>query len=273
MARPQASAAVRPGARVPGALAGRVLEHWLRQYRGTWRAGLFSGFLAPLLYLGSLGFGLGSLVDAGSRGGVEGVRYAAFVAPGVLAATAMQAAIGEATYPVMGAILWQRLYLGMLATPLGVLDVLFGHLSFIAVRLTVVSVAFALVGTALGAFGSWWVIVAAAIAVLCGLAHAAPVMAFAARQESDQNFALIFRFVMVPMFLFAGTFFPVDQLPVGLRVVARLTPLWHATQASRDLLLGRADALGVLAHVAYLLAWVGVGTALAARSYRSRLIR
>jgi lipooligosaccharide transport system permease protein len=273
MAAPTATDRVTPGRRVPGALAGRVLEHWLRQYRGTWRASLFSGFLAPLLYLGSLGFGLGSLVDHGARGGVDGVRYAVFVAPGVLAATAMQTAIGESTYPVMGAIIWQRLYLGMLATPLGVLDVLFGHLGFVAVRLTVVSVAFALVGTLLGAFGSWWVIAAAGIAVLCGLAHAAPVMAFAARQESDQYFALIFRFVMVPMFLFAGTFFPIQQLPAALRAVARVTPLWHATEASRDLLLGRADAVAVLAHVAYLLLWAVVGTALAARSYRLRLLR
>jgi lipooligosaccharide transport system permease protein len=254
-------------------LAGRVLEHWLRQYRGTWRGSLFSGFLAPVLYLGSLGFGLGSLVDSGPRGGIDGVPYARFVAPGVLAATAMQTAIGESTYPVMGAIVWQRLYLGMLATPLGVLDVLLGHLSFVAVRLTVVSVGFAMVGTLLGAFASWWVLAAVAVAVLCGLAHAAPVMAFAAAQEDDSGFALIYRFALIPMFLFAGTFFPVDQLPAPARPVAWATPLWHATQACRGLLLGHVDAALVLWHVAYLLIWVGLGTLLAVRSYRRRLVR
>jgi lipooligosaccharide transport system permease protein len=256
-----------------GVLAGRVLEHWLRQYRGTWRASLFSGFLAPVLYLGSLGFGLGSLVDSGPRGGIDGVPYARFVAPGVLAATAMQTAIGESTYPVMGAIVWQRLYFGMLATPLGVLDVLLGHLSFVAVRLTIVSVGFAAVGTLLGAFVSWWVPAAVAVAVLCGLAHAAPVMAFSAAQEDDSGFALIYRFALIPMFLFAGTFFPVDQLPAPVRPVAWATPLWHATQACRGLLLGRVDAVVVLGHVAYLLIWVGLGTLLAVRSYRRRLVR
>jgi lipooligosaccharide transport system permease protein len=258
---------------MPGVLAGRVLEHWLRQYRGTWRGSLFSGFLAPLLYLGSLGFGLGSLVDSGPRGGLDGVPYARFVAPGVLAATAMQTAIGESTYPVMGAIVWQRLYLGMLATPLGVLDVLLGHLAFVAVRLTIVSVAFAVVGSLLGAFTSWWVLAAAAVAVLCGLAHAAPVMAFSAAQQDESGFALIYRFALIPMFLFAGTFFPVDQLPAVVRPVAWATPLWHATQACRGLLIGRADVAVVLGHVAYLLAWIALGTLLAARSYRRRLAR
>ncbi|HEX2809763.1 MAG TPA: ABC transporter permease [Kineosporiaceae bacterium] len=256
-----------------GVLAGRVLEHWLRQYRSTWRASLFSGFLAPVLYLGSLGFGLGSLVDSGPRGGIDGVPYARFVAPGLLAATAMQTAIGESTYPVMGAIVWQRLYLGMLATPLGVLDVLAGHLSFVAVRLTIVSVGFAVVGTLLGAFTSWWVAAAVLVAVLCGLAHAAPVMAFAAAQEDESGFALIYRFALIPMFLFAGTFFPVDQLPAPIRPVAWATPLWHATQACRGLLIGRVDTLVVLAHVGYLLVWIGLGTLLAARSYRRRLVR
>jgi lipooligosaccharide transport system permease protein len=258
---------------MPGALAGRVLEHWLRQYRGTWRASLFSGFLAPVLYLGSLGFGLGSLVDSGRHGGLDGVPYARFVAPGVLAATAMQTAVGESTYPVMGAIVWQRLYFGMLATPLSVPDVLFGHLAFIAVRLTIVSVGFAVVATVLGAFTSWWVVAAVGVAVLCGLAHAAVVMAFSARQESDQGFALIYRFALIPMFLFAGTFFPVTQLPALIRPVAWATPLWHATEASRGLLLGTEDTAIVLGHIGYLLAWVVLGTLLAVRSYRRRLIR
>ena len=258
---------------MPAVGAGRVLEHWLRQYRGTWRASLFSGFLAPVLYLSSLGFGLGSLVDHGRPGGLDGVPYARFVAPGVLAATAMQTAVGESTYPVMGAIVWQRLYLGMLATPLSVPDVLLGHLAFVAVRLTIVSVGFAVVATALGAVASGWVVAAVGVAVLCGLAHAAPVMAFAARQESDQGFSLIYRFALIPMFLFAGTFFPVQQLPPVIRPLAWATPLWHATEASRALVLGRAVPLVILGHIGYLLVWAAAGTMAALRSYRRRLVR
>jgi lipooligosaccharide transport system permease protein len=253
-------------------MAGRALEYWLRSYRGTWKGSAFSGFLAPLLYLGSLGFGLGALVDAGTRGGVDGVPYALFVAPGVLVATAMQTAIGESTYPVMGAIIWQRMYHAMLATPLRVIDVLLGHLAFVALRLLAVSTAFALVGVLLGAFRSWWLAAAVLIATLCGLAHAAPVMAFSATRENDDAFAMLFRLVMVPMFLFAGTFFPVDQLPAVLRPLAWLTPLWHGTEAVRSLLLGRAVPLVVAGHLVYLVAWMTIGVVLATGRYRRRLL-
>jgi lipooligosaccharide transport system permease protein len=254
-------------------MAGRALEYWLRSYRGTWKGSAFSGFLAPLLYLGSLGFGLGALVDAGQPRGVEGVPYAQYVAPGVLVATAMQTAIGESTYPVMGAIVWRRLYQAMLATPLRVGDVLLGHLAFIAFRLLQVTVAFALVGLALGALSSWWLPVAVLVAVLCGLAHAGPVMAFAATLENDAGFAVVYRLVMVPMFLFAGTFFPVHQLPAFLRPVAWATPLWHGTETVRALVLRRAEVWPVVGHLAYLALWVVVGVAFARSAYRRRLAR
>lgn len=260
-------------AQLPPLAAGRVLAYFLVSYRRTWRGSAFSGFVSPLLYLGSLGFGLGALVDAGSRGGAVGVPYALFVAPGVLVATAMQTAIGESTYPVMSAIIWQRTYFGMLATPLRVVDVLVGHLAFIALRLLMVSASFAVVGVLLGAFRSWWVLAAVPIAVLTGIAHAGPVMAYAARLETDAGFAVIFRLVMVPMFLFAGTFFPVDQLPALLRPVAWVTPLWHGTQSVRGLLLGQADVWSVLGHLGYLSLWAVVGAALAAGAYRRRLTR
>lgn len=266
--------AVRAGGTVPGraAGAGRALEFWARTYRRTWRGSVVSGVLSPLLYLGSLGFGLGVLVDTGSSGGV-GVPYALFVAPGVLAANAMQAGVGEATWPVMGAIKWQRQYHAMLATPLAVVDVLLGHLAFIVLRLLAVSVVFGVVGALLGAFTSWWTIGAVLVATLCGAAYAAPVMAFAAAQENDQGFAYLFRFVLVPTFLFAGTFYPVDQLPAAIRPVAWVTPLWHATQACRDLALGSPDLASVAAHCAYLALWVAVGVVAARVVYRRRLVR
>jgi lipooligosaccharide transport system permease protein len=249
-----------------------ALEYWLRAYRGTWKGSVFSSFVAPLLYLGSLGFGLGALIDSGRRGGVDGVPYAVFVAPGVLAATAMQSGISDASYPVLGAIIWNRSYQAMLATPLRVIDVLVGHLMFIGLRLLFVTSAFAVVGAALGAFRSLWVLVAVPVAVLSGLAHVAPVMAYAARLENDSGFAVIFRLVMVPMFLFAGTFFPVDQLPWALRPVAWLTPLWHGTEVSRSLLLGRAVPWQVAGHLDYLLLWLLAGVAAARATFRRRLV-
>jgi len=250
----------------------RALEYWLRAYRGTWRGSVFSGFLAPLLYLGSLGFGLGALVDGAGRGGLGGLTYAAFVAPGVLAATAMQTAVGESTYPVMGAIVWNRLYDAMLATPLRVVDVLLGHLAFVAARLVFVTGAFAVVAAALGVLRTPWAPVIVLIAVLGGLAYAAPVMAYSATLSTDQQFALLYRLGIIPTFLFAGTFFPVDRLPGALRAVAWATPLWHATDAARALAAGRVDAVVVLGHVAYLLAWTVGGVALARWTYTRRLV-
>jgi lipooligosaccharide transport system permease protein len=116
-------------------------------------------------------------------------------------------------------------------------------------------------------------VLAVLVAVLVGLAHAAPVMAYAASQESDQGFALLFRFGVMPMFLFAGTFFPVEQLPAVIRPIAWLTPLWHGTQACRALCLGRIDLVPLLGHVGYLLVWLLVGARVAAWSFRRRLIR
>ena len=253
-----------------GMLWYRPFGYWLAVYRRVWRASVFSGFLAPVLYLGSLGFGLGSLVDRGGER-LDGVPYAAFVAPGVLAATAMQTAIGEATFPVLGAVKWQMQYRAQLAAPLGVLDVLFGHLAFVLLRVLIAACAFGIVGALLGTFRSWWVLLALPVCILVGAAHATPVMAFAVRCESDAPFNLIFRFGVVPMFLFAGTFFPIGRLPAALQVLARVTPVWHGTQLCRDLALGRPSLPAGLGHAGYLLAWTLAGVVLARRAYRGRL--
>jgi lipooligosaccharide transport system permease protein len=231
-----------------------------------------SSFLAPLLYLGAMGFGLGSLVDRSGGASLGGVPYVAFVAPGVLAATAMQTGVGEASYPVMGAVKWQRQYHAMLAAPLGPVDLVVGHAAFIVLRVAIAAVAFTLVAALLGALPSPLAVVAVLVAVLCGAAHVPAVMAFSAAQENDYYFALLFRFGVLPMFLFAGTFFPVDQLPGWVQPVAWATPLWHGTSAARQLTLGSPDWLAVGAHCAYLLVWCGAGLALAVRVFTRRLV-
>ena len=271
-ARDRVPAASRAGAARASRLPRWVpaLEFWLRVYRRSWRGTVFGGFVGPLLYLGSLGYGLGRLVDDGGGNGV-GVAYAAFVAPGLLAANAMQTAVGESTYPVLGAVKWQRQYLAMLATPLGVPDVLLGHVAFLVLRLVLVTVPFVVAGALLGAFTTPWVALAALVAVLAGVVHALPVMAFAVRASDDIGFSMIFRFGVIPMFLFAGTFFPADELPPVLRPVAWATPLWHATTLCRDLSLGSARWGTGLAHLAYLTAWLAAGAWLALRAYTRRL--
>jgi lipooligosaccharide transport system permease protein len=133
-------------------------------------------------------------------------------------------------------------------------------------------VAFTLVAAVLGALASPLAVVGLLVAILCGAAHGPVIMAFSARQENDGNFNLLFRFGIIPMFLFAGTFFPVDRLPAWIQPLAWVTPLWNGTTSVRQLTLGVPDWPAIAAHCAYLLAWVAVGLVLAFRSFRARLV-
>ncbi len=177
-------------------LALRSFEYWLFQYKRTWRGSVISTILFPVLFLASMGLGLGTLVDSSTSGGVEGHSYLVFLAPGLLAATAMQTAVGESTYPVMGAIKWVKTYHAMLATPLGVLDVLVGHLLYIGVRVLIGSTIFLAVMTAFGAVDSPLALLTLPAALLTGLAFATPVVAYSAVLENDYGFAVLLRFVV-----------------------------------------------------------------------------
>ena len=252
-------------------LALRSFEYWLFQYKRTWRGSVISTILFPVLFLASMGVGLGTLVDSSTTGGVEGHSYLVFLAPGLLAATAMQTAVGESTYPVMGAIKWIKTYHAMLATPLGVLDVLVGHLLYIGVRVLIGSTIFLAVMTAFGAVDSPLALLTLPAALLTGLAFATPVGAYSAVLETDYGFAVLLRFVVVPLFLFGGVFYPVTQLPLVLEQLAYLTPLWHGVALSRELALGTATVGSTLLHVAYLAVWIVVGFAFAVRNYQRRL--
>jgi lipooligosaccharide transport system permease protein len=249
----------------------RSFEYWLFQYKRTWRGSVISTILFPVLFLASMGLGLGTLVDSSTSGGVEGHSYLVFLAPGLLAATAMQTAVGESTYPVMGAIKWVKTYHAMLATPLGVLDVLVGHLLYIGGRVLVGSTIFLAVMTAFGAVDSPLALLTLPAALLTGLAFATPVVAYAAVLDNDYGFAVLMRFIVVPLFLFGGVFYPVTQLPLVLEQLAYLTPLWHGVVLSRELALGTATAGGTLLHVAYLAVWTVVGFGFAVRNYQRRL--
>jgi len=248
-----------------------VLAYWLMAYKRTWRGSVFGRFLSPVLFLLSMGLGLGSLVNS-RAGGVGGVPYLQFVVPGILAAQAMWVAVGESTYQVLGAIRWQMTYHAMLATPIAVWQVLLGHLAYVVLQLTGATVVFVGVGAAFGAWESWWVLLAVPVTVLTGLAFAAPIFAFSARQDGDDGFNILFRFIVTPLFLFSGTFFPVDSLPVWLRPVAWLTPLWHGVDADRQLALGTPKALLVAGHVGYLVVVVALAGWVALRSFRHRLV-
>jgi lipooligosaccharide transport system permease protein len=249
----------------------RAFEYWLTRYRRTWRGTAVTGLLAPVLFLAGMGLGLGGLIRTGT-GTVEGLPYIEFLAPGLLAATAMQTAIAESTWPVMAAIKWTRTYSAMLSSPLRVGDILAGHLGFIAFRVGLGAAGFLVAAAFFGVWSSPLVLFAVPVAVLIGLAFAAPVMAFSASLDSDVGFSLLYRLGVIPMFLFSGTFFPVSQLPGWMQGVAVATPLYHGGVLCRALATGHLS-WAHLGHVAYLAVWLGIGVVLARRAYSRRMVR
>jgi lipooligosaccharide transport system permease protein len=263
-------AALSPPASVPQwPMAVRALRSWLTNYRRTWKGSIYTSVLNPLLYLGALGVGLGSLVNQHNR--LDGVSYLVFIAPGLLAAGAMETAVGESTYPILGSIKWLKTYQAASASPLRPADLFHGHLLFTTLRLTMNALIFVVVMALFGAVRSPWVLAAVPVAVLTGLAFAAPIEAWAVTRTKDASFALIFRFGMIPLFLFSATFFPLSQLPAWIRPLAYITPLWHGVALCRSLSLGTADLGGALVHIGYLAALAVVGVAIGQRTYRRRL--
>jgi lipooligosaccharide transport system permease protein len=263
-------------------LAAREFEGLLTNYRRTWRGSVISSILSPLLFLTAMGVSLAKLVDKGpgasSFGTSQGshVTYLLFLAPALLAATAMQTAIGEATYPVMSSMKWQRTYHAAIASPLRPRDIFFGHLAFMMMRVAMNCAVFFGVMALFGAVrltgpAGLGPFLAFGGALLTGLAFAAPLAGWSVTQDRDAGFALVFRFVMMPLFLFSGTFFPVTQLPALIRPLAYATPLWHGVDLSRGLALGTASGLSVLGHVAYLAAVSAAGLVYGCRTYRRKL--
>jgi len=245
-----------------------VLEYHLVSYRRIWRSSVLSSFVLPLLTM--LGFGVG--VGAYVTGGVEGVPYLDWMVPGLIASTAMQIAMSDSSWPVLGGFEWQRIYYGQAAAPLRVADILDGHLLFIVFRTLTGSAAFLLIASAFGTMHSWWAPATLPIAALVGLAVATPTFAYAASIRSDSYLAILFRLGMIPMSLFSGVFFPVESLPAALRWIAWVLPLWHGVDLSRAATLGVAPSWSATGHVLYLALWAGAGWLLAYRAFSRRLV-
>ncbi len=254
-------------------LALRVMEVQARVYRRIWRASVVTSFVNPMLFLAAMGLGLGSLVDRDAgRAALEGVTYLEFLAPGLLAATAMQTGAGDSTYPVMAGMKWMRTYHATLATPVGVGHLTAGHLAWVTVRVGLVSLAYVIVMVGFGAVGPVRGLAALAPAMLTGLAFAALVTAYTAQLENDQGLSSLFRFGIVPMFLFSGTFFPIDQLPGWAEAIALATPLYHGVELARGASLGVGTAAHPLVHAGYLAAIAAAAGWLAARNLSRRML-
>jgi lipooligosaccharide transport system permease protein len=246
-----------------------VLEHHLTTYRRVWRSSVLSSFVLPVLFLLAMGLSVGGYVDAG---GALGVRYLDYIAPGLLASTAMQVAVGEATWPVFSGFTWTRTFHSMVATPLRVGDVLTGGVGYVLIRVGAATLGFLAVMLAFGTVHSPAGVLAFPACLLLGLATTAPVLAYSASIGNDGMFALLFRFAVIPMTLFGGVFFPVGSLPPLARWLAYASPLWHGVELCRAATLGTPTAWGPGGHIAYLLGWAGVGLLLARYRYTRKLV-
>jgi lipooligosaccharide transport system permease protein len=249
----------------------RIVQRNALVYRRVWRGSVFTSFLQPMLFLLAMGLGVGGMVEEGAAGLPGAVPFLHFLAPGLLAAACMQTSASESSWPVAGKMRWQRNYEAMVATPLGVWDLVVGELLWVGARVAVVALAFALVTMAFGAMRPQAVPLVILPGVLLGLAFSTPILAYAATLPSNGNFNVLFRFVITPLFLFSGVFVPVTNLPAALQVLAWATPLSHGVELVRGAALGTLSSPMWMLHVGYLMVMTVVGLVLAERTFRRRL--
>ena len=238
-------------------------------YRHSWSI-IFSGFFEPVFFLVAMGVGVGELVGDVAVAG-ESVSYRDFVAPALLASSAMNGAVYESTMNIFHKLRYARTYDAMLATPLQVGDVAAGEIGWCVARCGLYSAGFLVVMLALGLVPSAWAVLALPAAILIGFAFAAVGMASTTYMRSWTDFDLV-TLATVPLFLFSATFYPLSTYPEALQWVVRLTPLYQGVDLMRGLVLG---TVGVddLAHVAYLLALGLAGVAIVRRRMASLLLR
>jgi lipooligosaccharide transport system permease protein len=219
---------------------------------------LVSGLFEPLFYLLSIGVGIGELAGDITYQG-RAIGYTTFVAPALLAASAMNGSIYESTMNVFARLKWQHTYDGMIATPMTPRDIAVGELAYCQLRGAVYSAMFLAVVVAMGLVESWWAVLALPAAVLIGVAFAAAGLAWTTHMRTFQDFEMV-PLVQLPLFLLSATFFPLSTYPATMQWVVQLSPLYHGVALMRDLTLGHVDA-GAVVHVAYL----AVMTLIAAR--------
>jgi lipooligosaccharide transport system permease protein len=250
-------------------LARHVVQRNMTAFRRAWLL-LLSGFVEPVFYLFSIGVGLGALVGDVTTDGGSTVPYAVFVAPALLAASAMNGAVADSTYNVFFKLRYQKLYDALLATPIGPRDIAVGEITWSLMRGALYSAMFLVVALVAGMVQSWWALLAVPAAVLIGLAFGAIGMFATTYMTSWQHFDYI-NLAIQPMFLFSATFFPLSTYPDALQWVVRLTPLYNGVALERGLMLGEVG-WSLLVNVAYLAAMGVVGVLGASRRIERLLL-
>src|SRR2546421_1513500 len=205
-----------------------VLERHLLLYRRMWRATVFSFFLVPVLFLVSIGTGVGSYV-----GDVRGFSYLHWILPGLMATLAFQIGVSESTYGILTDFEWVGGFHAMRSTRVSIRDMIAGWFLYILCVLGIAVTVFLAVSALFGALHSVWTVLTPLICGLIALSAAAPTTAFSGWVRNDGYFQLLFRFGVVPATLFSGVFFPVERMPLVIRPLAYLSPLWHGVELNR----------------------------------------
>lgn len=249
----------RAGKRAEGVYSGRshilIERSFLALKTSSWMV-VLSGFVEPVFYLMAFGFGIGELIGGVSDNGAS-ISYAAYIAPALLATSAMNGAIYDSTWNVFFKMHFGKVYQSMLSTSLGSLDVALGEIGWALLRGLAYALGFMTIVTPLGLIPSWWGILAIPAAVLIAFGFASMGMAVTSYLSSFQQMNWI-NFLLMPMFMFSGTFYPLSVYPEWIQAVIQALPLWHAVELVRGLTLGNVDS-SMLIHVAYFTVMVILG--------------
>ena len=250
--------------------AGRLVERNVMSYRRNWVL-LLSGFFEPVFYLFGIGYGLGALIPSVVGPDGQTISYGLFVAPALLASSAMNGAIYDSTFNVFFKLRYARTYDAVLATPLGVGDVALGEITWALIRGTIYSLGFVVVMLAFGLIASPWAILTLPAAMLIGFGFAAVGMAATTFMRDWTDFDYI-TMVTLPLFLFSATFYPITAYPEALQVVVSLTPLYQGVELLRSLTTGAVD-VGILGNIVYLTVMGLIGLAIASRRLDKLLLK
>jgi lipooligosaccharide transport system permease protein len=243
-------------------LARMLVERNLTSFRHGWMT-LVTGFAEPVFYLFSLGIGLGALITSVTTDGGTTVPYAVFVAPALLASSAMNGAIFDSTFNVFFKLKYSKLYDSVLATRMGPRDIAIGELAWSLLRGTFYSAAFLVVAWLAGTVQSWWALLALPAATMIAFAFSAVGMFLTTFMRSWVDFDYV-TLALIPLFLFSATFFPLTRYPAGLQAVIRFTPLYQGVVLERSLVLGDLHWT-LLVNAAYLALMGAIGLRVAAR--------
>lgn len=251
----------------------RYAESEVIAYRRTWRGTIITAFVNPIFFLAAMGLGLGTMVDDGT--GLP-IPFLTFVASGLIAANAMQNGAGDGAFPVMAGVLWRKNFFGTITTPLGPIDIVWGRLIWGVGRMAFTLIVFVVIAVLLGALELGPALAAIPAGILTGIAFTAVITAWTLTREDGRSLSTLFRFAIVPMFLFSGTFFPVSQLPDWLEPVAFATPLFHGVELVRNIALPGVGepvitAVPLWISAVYLLIMTALGIYLSIRNLDKRI--